>query len=272
MLGFRDVGEDRAAAARDEKVDAHRVERRCEAEQQAEVLVAGPAAERQDEGSVETGPGRQGGAGRVPEERVFVPVRQHRDVALGDREVGGDLLRGVARHGGDPRRARGQQRKQRAINGAEGAAVALRAAEHVGVVDAHDLVGAGGGCRIAQVEKATRPAQRQHGLLPDMAGARAERPVVERGEARHRGPGRGQQRGGQAVARQRGIERAGDIAGVALHAGDRLTEETAVDGEGRRSHARDSRSAAARMGEAPRAGAARRATRATPVLARPARK
>ena len=128
--------------------------------------------------------------------------------------------------------------------------IALRAAEDVCVVDAHDLVDAGCGCGIAEVEEAARPAQRQYGLLPDMGrcpgqppGGRGRRSAAPRLQPAFNSAAEPPSRASA------GVERTGDVPRIPLNAGDRLTKEAAVDGEGRRSHARNSRSAAACTGE-----------------------
>ena len=82
VLGFRNVGENRAAAARDEKVDVHRIERGCETEQHPEVLYAGPRLpSARTNGRARPGPGRQSGPGSDPKGarvRAHLAVRRCR--------------------------------------------------------------------------------------------------------------------------------------------------------------------------------------------------
>ncbi len=149
---------------------------RRQRDEAVDLLVLGPAAEREDERPLEE-PGaskreaaaRQRSACSCPLPITGRPRPPERDAEALQHG------RGEARHGGDARRAPRQEGVERPVGEAEGRRVAVGLQEHVGVVQAEDLPAVGERAEVGEVDEAAARDGGQHGLLPGVAAGRRVR-------------------------------------------------------------------------------------------------
>ena len=165
---------------------------------------------------------------------VLVAVRGEHDLAAPADAVALDLARRIARHRADRHGGAPEHRQQHPVEPPERRGVALGAGPGVEVVDADDLPRVQDRPGVAEAEEAARRVRGQHRLLPGVALEPADPAHPDRVE-RDRGGVGGKQELDLEPARPRGIvgeqtvERAHDLARVALHAGRRLRQKAPVD-------------------------------------------